>query len=197
MSSPIEAIFATIRRGGAKRLPEAPDGLLRHGLVAAAHARAVEASPALIAAALMHDIGHLLDLDDADGFDDDRDVEHAMLGAGWLALWLPDSVTRPIALHVDAKRYLAGKDPAFTDTLTPMSRASLALQGGAHSATQAAAFEREAFFADALRVREWDDAPDLPDARIGSPEDYRTLIEVLIEDDKRSTPDRQQLACRG
>lgn len=185
MSSPIEAIFATIRRGGAKRLPEAPDGLLRHGLVAAAHARAVEASPALIVAALVHDIGHLLDLDDAEGFDDDRDVEHATLGAGWLALWLPDSVTRPIALHVDAKRYLASRDPAFVDTLTPMSRASLALQGGAHSAAEAAGFEREAFFADALRVREWDDAPDLPDARIGSLEDYRTLIEGLISPSRR------------
>jgi gamma-butyrobetaine dioxygenase len=185
MSSPIEVIFATIRRGRAKRLPEAPDGLLRHGLVGAAHARAVEAPPALIAAALLHDIGHLLDLDDADGFDDDRDVEHAMLGAGWLALWLPESVTRPIALHVDAKRYLAVKDPAFLDTLTPMSRASLALQGGAHSAAEARGFEREAFFADALRVRDWDDAPDLPDARIGSLEDYRALIEGLISPSRR------------
>lgn len=64
-----------------------------------------------------------------------------MLGAGRLALWLPDSVTRPIALHVDAKRYLVGKDPAFIDALTPISRASLDLQGGALSAAEAAGFE--------------------------------------------------------
>lgn len=185
MSSSIETIFATLRRGGLKRLPEAPEGLLRHGLVAGAHAREAGASPELIAGALLHDIGHLLALSEADDFDDDRDVEHAVLGAGWLALWLPDGVTRPIALHVDAKRYLAGKDPAFANTLTPMSRASLVLQGGAHSAVEANAFERDPHFADALRVREWDDAPDLADARIGRLEDYGALIERLLSPSRR------------
>ena len=48
-----------------------------------------------------------------------------------------------------------------------------------------AAFEREALFADALRVREWDDAPDLPDARIGSLGAYRTLIEGLVSPSRR------------
>ena len=185
MSSPIEAVFAVMSKGGDKRLPEAPDGILRHGLVSAAHARDSGASPDLIVAALLHDVGHLLDLDDADGFDDDRDAEHASLGAGWLALWLPSTVTRPIALHVDAKRYLAGKDLGFVDRLTPMSRASLALQGGPHSRDEATAFEREAFFGDALLVRGWDDAPDLPDERIGFLNDYRPLIERLLSPSRR------------
>lgn len=185
MNSAIEMIFAAIRKGGAKRMPEAPDGLLRHGLVTAAHAREAGATPALIAAALLHDVGHFLDLDDADGFEDDRDVEHAVLGAGWLALWLPETVTRPIALHVDAKRYMAAKDAAFPETLTPMSRASLILQGGAHAPAEAAAFERDPFFQDALRVRDWDDAPDLPDARIGTLDDYRETIAGLVSPSRR------------
>ncbi len=184
MSSSIETIFTTLRKGGARRLPDAPEGILRHGLVAAAHARDAGAAPDMIVAALLHDVGHLLDLDDNDGFDDDRDVEHAALGAAWLSLWLPETVTRPIELHVHAKRYLA-RDARFIDTLTPMSRASLGLQGGPHGDAEAAIFERESYFADALRVRAWDDAPDLADARIGTLEDYGALIEGLLSPFRR------------
>jgi predicted HD phosphohydrolase len=61
---------------------------------------------ALIAAALLHDIGHLVhDLGDnpaKHGVDD----KHEELGQAWLQNWFGPEVTQPVRLHVAAKRYL-------------------------------------------------------------------------------------------
>lgn len=152
--------------------------MLHHALTAAAHAQRDGAPEPMILAALLHDIGHALDLDD--GLDDDRDVEHAAYGAGWLGLYLPPEVTEPVRLHIEAKRYVCAREPEAIGRLTCRSRASLELQGGPMTAGEGDAFERLPGFAAALALRRWDDAPDLPAAELRPLDAYRPLIELWM-----------------
>ena len=86
--------------------------------------------PALIAAALMHDIGHLVhDLGEnpaAEGVDD----RHEDLGHAWLTQYFGPEVTEPVRLHVAAKRYLCATEADYFGKLSPDSVLSLSLQGG-------------------------------------------------------------------
>lgn len=132
---------------------------LDHALQTAALAVAEGADDALIAAALLHDVGHLLELRDggrADG-DVDRDLGHEHRGAAWLADVMPPSVTDPIAGHVAAKRYRCAVDPTYAAGLSAGSTASLARQGGPMSADEAIAFEARPGWTEAVRLRGWDD----------------------------------------
>ena len=103
-----------------------------HALQCAAIAEADGASEALIVAALLHDVGHLVHLDatgevaDAEVFDD----EHEAVGARVLARIFGPEVTGPIALHVSAKRYRCATEPGYAEGLSPASVQSLAIQGG-------------------------------------------------------------------
>ena len=141
--------------------------LLAHALNAGAAAMADNAPPALIAATLLHDVGHGLEPED------DIDAEHADLGADWLGGMFGPAVTEPVRLHVAAKRYLAqGGLVAFDG---PSGR-SLASQGGAMSPHEAQAFARSGYAIDALRVRSYDSAPFVTHGRKLT--DFRTVIEA-------------------
>ncbi len=104
---------------------------LQHALQCAALAVRAGASDALTAAALLHDVGHLV-LDDNVALTDELTVDrrHESVGARFLAPYFPPSVTAPIALHVAAKRYLCTSEPGYFASLSPSSVRSLALQGG-------------------------------------------------------------------
>ena len=69
----------------------------------------------------------------------------------------PESVYRPVALHVAAKRYLCFIEPQYWDGLSAASQKSFVLQGGAFDAAQAAAFERASCWQDAVQLRRFDD----------------------------------------
>lgn len=112
---------------------------------------------ALIVAALLHDIGHLVhDLGEnpADRGIDDR---HEEVGYAWLAGRFGPDVTEPVRLHVAAKRYLCAVEPDYFAGLAPDSVKSLALQGGPMSADEVAAFEALPGYEDAVRLRRYDD----------------------------------------
>jgi phosphonate degradation associated HDIG domain protein len=130
---------------------------LEHALQAAALAEAESAGPALITAALLHDIGHLLhDLPD-DAPDAGIDDVHEQLACHWLCGHFGPEVTEPVRRHVDAKRYLCAVEPEYWQSLTAVSKQSLELQGGTFSDVEARAFERSPFFEEAVRLRRWDD----------------------------------------
>ena len=75
-----------------------------HALQAAMLAEDCGASPALISAALLHDIGHLLhDLPD-DVADQGVDDVHERLGYDFLRRSFVAEVSEPVRLHVAAKR---------------------------------------------------------------------------------------------
>jgi predicted HD phosphohydrolase len=55
---------------------------------------------------------------------------------------------------------------------------TLQLQGGPMPAAEIAAFERETYFREALRVRRWDDRAKIADLKVPELAAYRTLIET-------------------
>lgn len=131
---------------------------LEHALQAAYFAENEGAPPALIAAALLHDVGHLLHDLPTDAPDHGIDDRHEALGAKWLASRFGRAVCEPVNLHVGAKRYLCATNPGYFSLLSAPSIQSLALQGGPMSATESRRFEQHPFYRDAVRLRRWDDA---------------------------------------
>jgi len=153
---------------------------LDHALQAAALARQDGADEALVAAALLHDVGQLID---EAGWAAERhgtDARHEIVGAEWLADRFPPAVTEPIRLHVAAKRYLCATEPDYAARLSRASILSMAVQGGPMSAGEVARFEAEPFFADGVRLRRFDDTAKMADAPVADLASYRPLLERLM-----------------
>ncbi|MBA4063924.1 MAG: metal-dependent phosphohydrolase [Isosphaera sp.] len=150
----IDRLFAT--HGAAEYGGEAVSQL-EHALQAAALAEAAAAGPDLVAAALLHDVGHLLH---GGGYAAGRGVDdrHEDLGVRFLAKAFGPAVTEPVRLHVAAKRYLTAARPGYLARLSPASIRSLALQGGPMTAAEVAGFEANPHHAAAVKLREYDDA---------------------------------------
>lgn len=134
----------------------------QHALQCATLAEQAGSTPALITAALLHDLGHLSDTPD------DAKNPHEELAASQLKHLFGAAVTEPIRLHVAAKRYLCVSDPLYWSGLSASSKQSLEWQGGPYSVAEAAAFIIQPFAEDAVRLRQWDDAAKVPGAATGS-----------------------------
>jgi [1-hydroxy-2-(trimethylamino)ethyl]phosphonate dioxygenase len=126
-------------------------------LQTAARAADIGAPPALIVAALLHDVGHLLHPEGETAAEAGVDIGHEALGAVWLSQSFGPDITAPIALHVEAKRYLCAVDPSYHERLSEASRASLRAQGGIMSAREIDAFRNTFAFEHAIMLRRCDD----------------------------------------
>lgn len=127
----------------------------QHALQSATLAEREGQGDALVVAALLHDIGHMVhDLGEnpADAGIDDR---HEALGHAWLANHFGPEVTEPVRLHVAAKRYLCAVEPDYFAKLSPDSVKSLALQGGPMSAEEVQAFEALPHSGKAVQLRRY------------------------------------------
>ena len=82
-----------------------------HALQAADLAEQEGSPDALVVAALLHDVGHLLDGQDEDLAIRGVDGRHEEAGGAWLSRHFGPEVIEPIRLHVAAKRYLCAVDP--------------------------------------------------------------------------------------
>jgi phosphonate degradation associated HDIG domain protein len=172
----IDEVLALYERWGSERYDEELRQL-DHALQTAALASAAEASDALVAAALLHDVGHLLDLADGDGHRDrTTDLRHEARGAAYLSALFAPAVTAPIALHVRAKRYRVAVDPGYAAVLSPGSTASLARQGGPLTDDEVAAFETNPGWADAVALRGWDDQGKVDGLAVPDLASYRPLL---------------------
>ena len=151
---------------------------LDHALQCAALAEAEGASDELVAAALLHDIGHLLELDRNDGAVGDLTVDrgHEATGSRYLATVFPPTVVGPVALHVRAKRYLCAAEPAYAGALSEGSVRSLTTQGGPMPAGEVATFERHPAFAAAVAVRRWDDLGKVDGLAVPDLRHYEPLL---------------------
>jgi len=185
--SPVDRLAELFTSAGAADYLGEPVTVAQHLLQAGALAAAAGAPDALVAAALLHDTGHLRG---ADPLADEQELsgrelmggtdnDHAERGAAWLARWFPPAVTEPVRLHVAAKRYLCATEPAYFGLLSPASVYTLTLQGGPMTDAEAAAFAAGPHAAGAVAVRRWDDAAKDPAADVPGFASYRRLLEGL------------------
>jgi phosphonate degradation associated HDIG domain protein len=171
----VDDVLDLYRRHGRERYDE-DLSQLAHAEQTAALAGVAGASDALVVAALLHDVGHLLEVAETSGRDRRRDGRHEARGAAWLAAVFPTAVTAPIALHVRAKRYLCTVEPEYADALSAGSVASLERQGGTLSPEEVAAFEERRGWADAIELRRWDDRAKVLDLEVAPIDEHRALL---------------------
>lgn len=150
-----------------------------HMLQTAALAERDGAGDALIAAALLHDVGHFTGTVSGQDLMQGTDNRHSEQGAAWLARWFGPEVTEPVRLHVDAKRYLCAAEPDYRGLLSPASVYTLGVQGGPMRGAEAAGFEASPHAADACRVRRWDDAAKDATAAVPSFDHFRPVLRRL------------------
>ena len=110
--------------------PGLNDSMTAHALQAAYFAQQDGAPAQLVLAALLHDIGHLVQDAPADIADWTVDARHEEIGSRWLARRFGPEIAGPVRLHVPAKRYLCATDPMYLAKLSQASVHTLKLQGG-------------------------------------------------------------------
>ncbi len=155
-----------------------------HALQTATLARQANATPELITAALLHDVGHLLHTLPDDAPDQGIDDRHEAIGARWLQQHFPPEVWQPVALHVPAKRYLCGVDHSYRQQLSAPSVQSLELQGGPMSAEEIAAFQANPFAEAAVQLRRWDDIAKVVGQVTPQIEDFLPELEASLRSDQ-------------
>lgn len=183
----IDAIFNLFHERGDRLYGEAVTER-SHAVQCASLAQAEGCSATLVAAALLHDIGHLLHDMGEDIAQRGVDARHEDQGASWLRTYFPDEVTEPVRLHVAAKRYLAAVDSRYLAALSPASAQSLALQGGPMTPAECARFEASPHARQAVRLRQFDDAGKDTNLPAIAPERFREILEavVLPQDHRRA-----------
>jgi phosphonate degradation associated HDIG domain protein len=137
---------------------------LEHALQSAELAEAEGATDPLVTAALLHDLGHMLNRQGETPTMRGIDDQHQYFAIPFLRPLFPPAVIEPIRLHVDAKRALCALEPDYYESLSEDSRRSLTLQGGVYTEREARAFVDKPFAADAMRLRRWDEKAKVPGA---------------------------------
>jgi phosphonate degradation associated HDIG domain protein len=172
MTASVNELLALYERFGAEHYDE-EIGQLDHALQTAALAARAGADDTVVAAALLHDVGHLLALRG------DPPGPHETTGPAYLASLFTPAVTGPVTLHVAAKRYLCAVEPAYHDGLSAGSVRSLQRQGGPMTADEVAAFEGQAGWEAAVALRRWDDGGKVGDLAVPGLRHYEPLLRTL------------------
>jgi phosphonate degradation associated HDIG domain protein len=180
MTGPIDELAVLFEGEGARDYLGEPVTQAAHMLQAAALAHTAGASAALVAAALLHDIGHFHGVVTGEQLMAGTDNRHSDTGAGWLAQWFGPEVTEPVRLHVAAKRYLCSVEPGYFDRLSDASRFTLSVQGGPMTPGDAASFAAEPFAEDAVALRRWDEQAKEPTAEVPAFDWYRGILAGLL-----------------
>jgi predicted HD phosphohydrolase len=147
----------------------------------------------VIVAALLHDIGHLIGLEDGEmemrlgGEDSDSlgIVGHEGVGAAFLKdLGMPVVVCELVAGHVPAKRYLCTTRPGYYDSLSDASKQTMQLQGGMMNSEELCDFRSGVMPELKIYLREYDDAGKKKDMNLSSfgagMLDYKTHLEIAL-----------------
>ena len=173
-----EVLSLYAARGSAAYFGEAVS-MTEHALQAAHFAELEGAGETIVAAALLHDVGHLIAKVPDDIAEWTVDARHEATGARWLGERFGREVADPVRLHVRAKRYLCAIDRTYFSQLSPASVLTLRLQGGPMSADEIAGFEAEPGYREAIIVRLCDDRGKVAGLATHRLEDYRELLQSL------------------
>lgn len=184
----VDRLFEIFTRHGVRSYQEGGVSMSEHMLQTATAAEGASAPPNVVAAALLHDVGHFI-TDFAKLEDDPKhasmleatvDRRHENAGAALLQPYFPPDVVEPIRLHVQAKRYLSAVEKDYVKTLAPQALHTLGLQGGPMSPDDIAVFEENPYGQTAAMLRRWDDAAVAPGLKTPDFEHYRAVLEDLL-----------------
>ena len=176
MSALVDQIRQLFAESGDNMYAGEPVTQTEHALQAASLALKAGASDAMVAASLLHDVGHLLHNLGEDIAKQGVDDEHERLGAEWLARSFPPEVSQPVMLHVMAKRYRCAIDRSYFDRLSDASRLSLELQGGPLDEEQVRHYQADPYYQDSLMLRNWDEAAKVPGQPVESLDDMLQYV---------------------
>ncbi|MGF1578813.1 MAG: phosphonate degradation HD-domain oxygenase [Gemmataceae bacterium] len=179
-NSIVDRIFSLFRERGESAYIGEKVSQQEHALQAAWAAEKHGAKSELIAAALLHDIGHLLHRLSEDVADQGIDDRHEEVGQRFLEKHFPPEVTEPVRLHVAAKRYLCAIDPNYFGQLSAASVKSLGLQGGPFSEREAAEFESRPHWQAAVALRRWDELAKVENLKTPDLEQFRPHLEACL-----------------
>lgn len=176
----VQQIVELFRERGAELYGSEAVTQMQHAIQTAVLAQQEHAEPALVVAALLHDVGHILGhtplpTDDSQNYDD----HHENRAYAWLHEHFGKQVAEPVQLHVAAKRYLCSVDPSYCDKLSPTSLKSYFDQGGPMTTCEQVLFEQHEYYQQALRLRRWDDLAKDPHARMPSIESFVELLQEV------------------
>ncbi|GAM40114.1 hypothetical protein TCE0_034f12209 [Talaromyces pinophilus] len=148
----------------------------------------IRARQELVLAALLHDIGQIIPLENTKEVrvtlsQEDAEsvgrIGHETIGAQYLhLLGFSETVCRLVNSHVAAKRYLTAVNQSYYGSLSRASQKSLALQGGPLRDEELKAFEQDLLKDEMVSLRLWDDAAKIVgiENKIPRAHDYLELI---------------------
>lgn len=177
----IDQLFGLFARTGSSEYFGEAVTQIEHALQCAYEAQQAHADEQMIAAALLHDIGHIVEDDRAQREGVVGVINHDDLGGDYLReLGFPERVAALVEGHVDAKRYLTATNPDYYQRLSDASKETLRLQGGPMSEEEAAAWGASEYVRDRLRLRTWDELAKVPNREVPGLESYRGLLERVL-----------------
>ena len=164
VSTMADRLLEAMKRSAARQYGGKDVTELAHALQCGDLAEAAGADEELTLASLLHDVGRFAVAQDAISDTLERvgvrsagARGHHLAGAHLIAPYVPERVAFLVRAHADAERYLCAMDPAYYDALSAASKHTLTLQGGVMGAEEARRVERHPWWADAVRLRRWDD----------------------------------------
>ena len=182
MTALADRLLDALARSAATRYGGEVVSELAHALQCAELAREGGADEELQLACLLHDVGrYAVDQSLVSDTTERTPVGssargHHEVGAELLVPWVPERVAWCVRMHADAKRYLCATEPEYFERLSPVSRHTLRLQGGAMSPSDAARFAEHRWLRDALALRRWDDQAKVVGMKTRSLEDWTPTI---------------------
>lgn len=173
----VDEIYIFLQASEQKDYIGEPVSQLEHALQCADLAVQAKATPPLVLAALLHDIGHLCHLPDAPMMEDVGVLYHEDIGAEFLReKGFSAEVVSLVRGHIEAKRYLVYKNPHYLAKMSEASLKTLEFQGGAMGEEEAQKFERDPLFKSKLCLRQWDEMGKIKNKIVPGLNEYREMM---------------------
>ena len=152
-----------------------------HALQCAYYAKKFNYDKDIITAALLHDIGHIVNLDNKANYTDMNnlgDLYHEHKGAEYLTkLGYNKRICNIVKNHVDAKRYLYTTNFNYIKKLSNASLQTLDYQGGKMSIEEINNFRKNRYYTESIIIRYIDDVgKKIKKSDYGKIEDYYEFL---------------------